>query len=197
MGRRKRIVYDPPHARKNGKGRRASVLRPEQLFMTRRMLLAKGAVVATFGGLAARLGIMQLAEGEEYRTLAARNTTQAEPIPATRGLIYDRSGRELAVNQQTWEVRLKPGELPDDPAERDRILGHLTNALKLPDALVLDPNDVPEEAQSIVYARTAQLLGKTLTVEPTERTAQYPFFSGRRTDDPGQRARSAAVRLPG
>jgi penicillin-binding protein 2 len=176
MGRRKRIVYDPPHARKNGKGRRASVLRPEQLFMTRRMLLAKGAVVATFGGLAARLGIMQLAEGEEYRTLAARNTTQAEPIPATRGLIYDRSGRELAVNQQTWEVRLKPGELPDDPAERDRILGHLTNALKLPDALVLDPNDVPEEAQSIVYARTAQLLGKTLTVEPTERTAQYPFF---------------------
>ncbi|MBA3414196.1 MAG: hypothetical protein H0U10_03100, partial [Chloroflexia bacterium] len=139
MARRKRIPYDPPHARKPGKARRApTTRRPEQLFMTRRMLLAKSAVVAVFSGLAVRLGFMQLAEGEEYRREAATNTTKTEPIPATRGLIYDRVGRELAVNQQTWEVRLKPRNLPEDAAERDRVLDHLTNALNLPDALVLD-----------------------------------------------------------
>ncbi len=64
MARRKRIPYDPPHARKNGKGRRpVTRLRPEQLFMTRRMLLAKGAVVAAFSGLAVRLGFNLLGDG--------------------------------------------------------------------------------------------------------------------------------------
>ena len=41
MARRKRIPYAPPHARKGRKGRRPGPpLRADQVFMTRRMILA-------------------------------------------------------------------------------------------------------------------------------------------------------------
>jgi penicillin-binding protein 2 len=179
MARRKRIPYDPPHLRK-GKGRGGRkppvVARAEQALMSRRVLLAKGAVVAAFSALAARLGLLQIVERRNFEKLAADNIQRPEVLRATRGLIFDRRGRELAVNRQTWEVRVLPQELPTDATERTRILDHLINALDIPDALVLNPREVPEGAEQTVYARTAQLLGKVLTVEPTNQTVQYPFF---------------------
>ncbi|MCC6314753.1 MAG: hypothetical protein IT337_12165, partial [Thermomicrobiales bacterium] len=176
MARRKRIPYDPPYARKGKSRRPGRTTRADQAFMSRRVLIVRGAVVTAFALLATRLGVMQLVEGEKYRKDAANNIRRNESISASRGLIYDRQGRELAVNRQTWEVRVRPADLPEDPAERARVLDILTNALNLPDALVLDPKDVPEGAEETVYARTAQLLGKTLTVAPTDQTVQYPFF---------------------
>ncbi|HET7092678.1 MAG TPA: penicillin-binding transpeptidase domain-containing protein [Thermomicrobiales bacterium] len=177
MGRRKRIPYDPPHLRKGKKGRPPTTpARVEQMAMSRRMLFARGTVVAAFSVLAAKLGFMQVVEGEKYRTEAASNIRRSETVPATRGLIFDRKGRELAINEQTWEVRVLPGELPDDAAEQQRIFDTLINALDLPEALVLDPLDVPEGAAQTVYTRTAQLLGKVLTIETTDQTASYPFF---------------------
>lgn len=180
MRRRKRIPYDPPHLRKGKSGRRSGpVPRPEQLFMSRRMLLAKGLVVTSFAGLAAKLGHMQLIEGAENRARAESAIQRPETIKASRGVIYDRRGRELAVNRQTWEVRIRPRDLPstDNPAERRRVLDDLINALNLPDALVLDPNGVPAGAVDTVYLRTAQLLGKMLSVEPTDQMVEHPIFS--------------------
>ena len=151
-------------------------MRPEQVQMSRRMFLSRSAVVAAFSVLAARLGYMQVLQGERYRSEAVQNIRQDETLKATRGVIYDRKHRELAVNRETWEVRVLPGELPKDSAERRRVLDQLINALSLPDALILDPRDVPEGAHETVYIRTAQLLGKTLTVEQTDQTVLHPFF---------------------
>lgn len=177
MGRRKRIPYDPPHARKGRRSRRPTpVSQAAQALVSRRMLIARGAVVAAFGGLAARLGYLQVVEGEKYRSQAVSNIRKSETIPATRGVIYDRAGRELAVNRQTWEVRVRPADLPTDAAQRQQVMSTLINALNLPDALVLDPLNVPEGAARTVYIRTAQLLGKVLTVEPTGTQTSYVFF---------------------
>lgn len=176
MARRKRIPYDPPHLRSGRKRRAAAQQRPEQVQMTRRMFLSRGAVVAAFSVLAGRLGYMQVLEGDRYRTEAVQNIRQAETLTATRGVVYDRKHRELAVNRETWEVRVLPSELPEEDAERRRVLDQLINALNLPDALVLDPRDVPEGAHETVNVRTAQLLGKTLTVEQTDQTVLHPFF---------------------
>ena len=178
MGRRKRIPYDPPHLR-SGRKRRLGAARAEDVHITRRALLGRGAIVAAFSVLAARLGYMQVLEGERYRTEAVQNIRQDETLKPTRGVVYDRKNRELAVNRETWEVRVLPQELPDAqlaPVERRRVLDQIINALSLPDALILDPRDVPEGAHQTVYARTAQLLGKTLTVEQTDRTILHPFF---------------------
>ena len=175
MARRKRIPYDPPHLRSSRK-RRAAALRPEQMQMTRRMFLSRGAVVAAFSILAARLGYMQVLQGDRYRSQAVANIRKDETLKAARGLIYDRMNRELAVNRETWEVRVLPGELPGDPTARRAVLDQIINALSLPDALILDPRDVPDSARETVYMRTAQLLGKTLTVEQTDQTVLHPFF---------------------
>ncbi|MFM9108662.1 MAG: penicillin-binding transpeptidase domain-containing protein [Chloroflexota bacterium] len=180
MPRRKRMVYDPPHQRKPGQNRKSGAPpRAEQAFLSRRVLIARAVVIAGFATLAARLGFMQLLEGAKWRRAAANNIRRGESIDATRGLVFDARNRELAVNRQTWEVRVYPQDLPDareQPEVRARVVDHLINALNMPEALVLDPKDVPLGAEATVYARTAQLLGKVLTVEPTEQTVQYPFF---------------------
>ncbi|MCA9864645.1 MAG: hypothetical protein KC432_16540, partial [Thermomicrobiales bacterium] len=174
MARRKRIPYDPPHLR--SKRKRRPPASAEQMQMTRRMFLSRGAVVGAFTLLAGRLGYMQLLEGERYRTEAAENIREVETLKPTRGVMYDRKKRELAVNRETWEVRILPGELPEDDAAQREVLDQVINALNIPDALVLDPRDVPDGAMATVNARTAQLLGKTLTVEKTDQTILHPFF---------------------
>src|SRR5919107_2402799 len=176
MGRNKRIPYDPPHLRTGTKRRSAPATRPEQAVLTRRMVLSRGAVAAAFSILAGRLGYMQVLEGDRYRSEAVQNIRQDETLKPTRGIVYDRKHRELAVNRETWEVRLLPAELPEDPVARRGVLDQIINALSLPDALILDPRDVPAGALETVYARTAQLLGKTLTVEQTDETILHPFF---------------------
>src|SRR5215207_1292664 len=147
MGRNKRIPYDPPHLRSGRKRRSAPPARPEQAMMTRRMLLSRGAVVAAFSVLAGRLGYMQVLEGERYRSEAVQNIRQDETLKPTRGIVFDRKNRELAVNRETWEVRLLPPELPADPVARRGVLDQIINALSLPDALILDPRDITDGAQ--------------------------------------------------
>lgn len=178
MARRKRMRYDPPHLRTGKKGRRSAARNgPEQLFMTRRMFLAKGSIVAAFSALAAKLGYMQVIETKTYQVQAAENRQSREILKASRGLMFDRKGRELAVNERSWQVRILPAELRAlEPEERARVVDHLVNALGLPDALVLDPFGIPTGQEETVYARTAQLLGKVLEVEPTEETALLPVL---------------------
>src|SRR5918998_256883 len=136
MGRKKRIPYDPPHLRTGNRRRSPSATRPEQAVMTRRMVLSRGAVVAAFSVLAGRLGYMQVLKGEHYRSEAVQNIQQDETLKPTRGIIYDRKNRELAVNRETWEVRVLPAELPTDEVERREVLDQIINALSLPDALI-------------------------------------------------------------
>src|SRR5579884_1117479 len=157
MRKRNRMRYDPPSNRK--KKRRHLPLRADQIFMTRRMLLAKGAVVAAFTGLAAKLGYMQIVQGPTYELLAKNNTQTTQTIRPPRGLIYDRAGREVAINQRSWQVNVVPADLPDNAADRRRVLDTLISALGLPNALVLDPNGIPDGSEDTIYQRAAQLLG--------------------------------------
>ena len=71
---RKRIPYDPPGQRK-GKGKRPEWKRADQIFLNRRVFIMKGAIVAGFGALAARLGYMQIVQGDYYQKETA-DTTQ-------------------------------------------------------------------------------------------------------------------------
>src|SRR4051812_42748427 len=119
MAKHKRMVYEPPGSRK--KRRRSENWNGGENFLTRRMFIAKAGVVTVFAGLTARLGFLQLVQGEEYKTLAADNVIRTELIPAPRGIIYDRAGRPLAENRRTWEVRVTEANLPDaqtEPEER-------------------------------------------------------------------------------
>lgn len=159
MARRKRIPYDPPNKRKRRR-RRSEALRSDQVFLSRRMLIAKGGVVAAFGALAAKLGVMQLQQGEEYRAQAQENSIRPVKIPAPRGLILDREGRRLAENRRSWEVRVTKSQLPEEGTEeRKRVIATLISALSLEDVLAIRPAAVPRGSQETVLGRVATMLG--------------------------------------
>lgn len=157
MARRKRIPYDPPGNRKRRR-RYDGWLRADQVFLSRRLFLAKGIVASSFAVLAGKLGYMQLVEGTSYKARAKDNVIAEQTLPAPRGMILDREGRTLAENRRSWEVRMIPGKLPEDPGERRYVLDTLISALQLTDVLVIDPNAVPKGAADTVYRRVAKML---------------------------------------
>lgn len=159
MARRQRIPYDPPALRR-GKRRRM----PEgadRLFLSRRMLLARSALIGGFSILAGRLGFMQVIQGESYRARARSNTQRYRSTPAPRGLIFDRGGRVVAENRTAWQIRVVPAELPDEGTpKRRRVLDTLIAELDLPQSLVIDWRACPEDTREAMYARVAMLRGR-------------------------------------
>jgi len=82
-----------------------------------------GLVLAALGG---RLFQLQVLQGDLYATRAAASRTAELPIRASRGLIFDRWGRPLAVNLPSWTVQAVPAELPEAPDALLRLVGALT-----------------------------------------------------------------------
>ncbi|MCP1727378.1 penicillin-binding protein 2 [Natronospira proteinivora] len=92
------------HIRNQNKDRR--------LYFNRAVLAA---VVATglLLLLVTRMFILQVVDYQHYSTLADGNRVRVEPIPPTRGLIYDREGRVLAENLPTYQLELIPEQVED------------------------------------------------------------------------------------
>lgn len=63
--------------------------------------------------LAFRVGWIQVVAGEKYTKLAMAQQRRDVPIPAQRGIIYDRNGKELAVNATTNTIWVRPGMIKD------------------------------------------------------------------------------------
>ncbi len=84
-------------------------------------------VVLAVGALTARLFYLQIANGSEYSAISTRQRTVLEPIPAPRGLIYDRNGRLLVDNVPTFAVKVRPADLPN--SQRDAVVTRLAALL--------------------------------------------------------------------
>lgn len=159
--KRKRMVYDPPGQRKRDR-RRKWDLRPDQIELSRRTMVMKGGVIAAFGTMAAKLGVMQLQEGDQYRRQAEENVIRQVNLPAARGLILDRAGRRLAQNRRSWELRVIPAELPDEdtePEERQRVIDTLISALQIGDTLVIQKSALLQGSEDTIFNRVAYMLG--------------------------------------
>lgn len=203
MSRRKRIPYDPPNQRKRRRSPR--ILRADQIFLTRRMLIAKTVVTGSFVALGAKLGFMQVHEGATFQNLAQQNVRHPEILKAPRGLVLDRKGRPLAENQRSWQVQVVPDDLPaqSDPNRR-RVLDTLIDALQLPDVLVINPNAVPKDSETTIYQRVATMLG--FSQEQTSNAMQEWAYQSKinllvnvteLSMDDAARFRAASAELPG
>jgi stage V sporulation protein D (sporulation-specific penicillin-binding protein) len=62
-------------------------------------------------GLTFRVGWIQVVANEQYAKLAAEQQTRDMPIPAKRGIIYDRNGKELAISAVTNTIWVRPGDV--------------------------------------------------------------------------------------
>lgn len=134
-------------------------MRADQIFINRRTLVFKGGILAAFGAIAGRLGVMQLQETEKYKKQAQENVIREVTIPAARGLILDRQGRRIAQNRRAWELQVVPADLPEDTVERQRVLDTLISALQIGDTLVIEGSALPGTSKNTIYNRVANMLG--------------------------------------
>ncbi len=88
-----------------------------------------GASVLTF-----RLFALQMGSDGHFAALANFNRTVQQPIPSTRGLIYDRNGVPLVTNIASYSVRIRPADLPE--SKRQSVVEMLARLVGL------DPTDI-------------------------------------------------------
>jgi penicillin-binding protein 2 len=76
----------------------------EQRLFLSRIIGAAVIVLLLAGLLVTRLAQLQIFEVERYLELSQGNRFRIEPMPPTRGLIYDRNGIVIAENRPNWEL---------------------------------------------------------------------------------------------
>ena len=64
-----------------------------------------------------RLWYLQVLSGEQYLAQANSNRVRVLPIPAPRGKIVDREGKEIVANKLAAVIEIDPSKLPQE--ERD------------------------------------------------------------------------------
>jgi penicillin-binding protein 2 len=83
-----------------------------QLFLGR-AILSGILVILTLVLLVGRLFYLQVENHEHFTTLSQDNRVKLEPLPPTRGLIFDRNGTILAQNLPAYSLEIIPEKTPD------------------------------------------------------------------------------------
>ncbi|SDE82728.1 penicillin-binding protein 2 [Limimaricola pyoseonensis] len=110
----------------------------------RRALVVGAAQLGMIGVLGWRMRAMQVDEGEIYRNLAEENRINMRLIPPGRGLIFDRNGVPLAVNEQNYRIVITREEAGDV----DDTLERLSRLIRLPEGAI-------ERVKEEMYRRSA------------------------------------------
>ncbi len=100
-------------------------LRETRLFQNRAMAAALSVLILLVV-LIIRLADLQLIRHQHFTTLSRENRVKVEPLPPTRGLIYDKNGVILAQNLPAHSLEITP-ELVDDMDRTMSDLGQLVN----------------------------------------------------------------------
>ncbi len=79
-----------------------------------------------------RLYDLQFTQAEFWTLQAEENRLQLLPIPASRGVIYDRNGVQLALNVPAFNVTIIPASIPEDDEEALAIYNRLSALINVP-----------------------------------------------------------------
>ena len=71
--------------------------------------VAAALLLAILGG---RLFQLQVVSGDVYAGRVAADRSVEVPIPAPRGLIFDRAGRPVAISVPSWTVKVRLADMP-------------------------------------------------------------------------------------
>ncbi|TVQ49354.1 MAG: penicillin-binding protein 2 [Gammaproteobacteria bacterium] len=88
----------------------------EQRLFFGRLIAAAVVILLLTGLLVARLVQLQVVNHPHFADLSQDNRIRIEPVPPTRGLIYDRHGQILAENLPAYQLELIPEQVEDMPA---------------------------------------------------------------------------------
>ena len=78
-----------------------------------RLRFIQALVVLMLGVLSVRLYVLQVVRGGRYAELAENQRRRRLPIPAPRGVIFDREGRVLVDSRPTYNVILSREDVKD------------------------------------------------------------------------------------
>ena len=152
--------------------------------------------VLALGGLTTRLFSMQLASAPAQQPAAALPAADAgrqivtEPVPSTRGLIYDRQNRLLVENVPTFTISVRPADLP--LAQEPDVVGRLAGLLGIGATTItetidgatssrFDPvaiaHDVPEQTARLISEDNLTLPGVEVTVDARRDYLDGPLFT--------------------
>lgn len=85
----------------------------EQRLFLRRVIASLIMVLVLSGLVFARLTQLQVAGYEYFSAQSQGNRIRLQPVPPTRGLIFDRNGKVLAENIPSYQLELVPEQVPD------------------------------------------------------------------------------------
>lgn len=135
-------------------------------------------VVLVVGALTTRFFYMQGVQGGYYSDLAEANQHRTLPIKSARGIIYDREGRELAINIPSYVVYIRPADLPY--TQRDAVAHELGSLLGIDPAeiiaavdkyasqrfeLVRIASDISSDVARIIVEENRNLPGVEIAIE--------------------------------
>jgi len=86
-----------------------------------RAVIAVFIVFIALSIIVARMVNLQVVSHDHYRTLSQDNRVKTEPLPPTRGLIYDRDGNLLAQNLPAFSLEMTPEKVKDIEATLNEI----------------------------------------------------------------------------
>ena len=87
-------------------------LHESQLFLSR-AIAASAIVILLLLALTGRLIYLQVENHHHFKTLSQDNRVKIEPLPPTRGLIFDRNGEILAQNLPAYSLEIIPEKVAD------------------------------------------------------------------------------------
>jgi penicillin-binding protein 2 len=154
--------------------------------------------VLVLGGLTTRLFAMQLAGSPPSAPVPAAvlpvveagRQVVTEPVPSTRGLIYDRSNGLLVENVPTFTVLVRPADLP--LTQQPQVVLRLAGLLGIPATTItetldgatgsrFDPvpiaHDVPEQTARLISEDSLTLPGVEVAVEARRDYLDGPLFT--------------------
>ena len=91
-------------------------------------------VAVAFAGLAVAFWVFQVAQHEKFRLMAEENHMRKLPLPAPRGVLFDRHGKILVENQNTLNIAL----VREQSKDLDKTLHTLAQATGADEAAMRD-----------------------------------------------------------
>ena len=95
--------------------------------LSRRGLIIGGLQTAFIAALAVRMRKLQVEDANEYRLLADENRINIRLIAPSRGEIYDRNGKVIARNEQSFRITI----VKEDAGDIEQTLYSLSNLIKI------------------------------------------------------------------
>lgn len=103
--------------------------RPNRAMLRRALFLLAVCGVAAFAVLIFQLFRLQILRHDELESAALQQQLRRTSIPASRGIIYDRTGHVLAMSATTYTVYLSPAEIAMNGEDAERIASGLSEIL--------------------------------------------------------------------